>query len=103
MKTRSSSGVGMKIDLDFDIDTLRITDPGLDGADEYRPKSSSILDSLKRQSTNTDTSADDVSDTGPVDPTVGIAVPKIRAQADSTKLRQFLTNMNTGDPTQDQF
>jgi hypothetical protein len=104
MKTRSSSGVGMKIDLDFDIDTLRITDPGLDGGDEYRPKSSAILDSLKRQSTNTDTSADNVSDTGTVDPTMGIAVPKIRAQADSTKLRQFLNTMNSdADPTKDSF
>jgi replicative DNA helicase len=27
MKTRSSSGVGQKIDLDFNIETLRITDP----------------------------------------------------------------------------
>ena len=26
MKTRSSSGVGQKIDLEFDIDTLRIRD-----------------------------------------------------------------------------
>ena len=30
MKTRSSSGVGQKIDLDFNIETLRITDPGED-------------------------------------------------------------------------
>ena len=28
MKTRSSSGVGMKVDLEFDIESLRITDPG---------------------------------------------------------------------------
>jgi hypothetical protein len=28
MKTRSSSGVGMKVDLEFDLETLRITDPG---------------------------------------------------------------------------
>ena len=26
MKTRSSSGVGMKIDLEFDVDSLRIRD-----------------------------------------------------------------------------
>jgi hypothetical protein len=99
MKTRSSSGVGMKIDLDFDIDSLRITDPGLDGqSDEYRPKSSAILDSIKRQgaapqggiSTTVDPNTGEINH----DPTVGIAVPKVRAQADSTKLRQFLNNLN---------
>ena len=30
MKTRSSSGVGMKIDLEFDMDSLRIRDPADD-------------------------------------------------------------------------
>ena len=30
MKTRSSSGVGMKIDLEFDVDSLRIRDLGDD-------------------------------------------------------------------------
>ena len=88
MKTRSSSGVGMKIDLDFDIDTLRITDSGLDSPDDSRPKSSSILDDIKRKSvTTTDT------DNTAVDPTQGNALPKIRAQTDSTKLRQFLNNL----------
>jgi len=28
MKSRSSTGVGMKIDLEYNIDTMRITDPG---------------------------------------------------------------------------
>ncbi len=96
MKTRSSSGVGMKIDLDFDIDTLRITDPGLDGqGDEYRPKSSAILDSIKR--TSTTENVDPV--TGEIDPNAGAPIPKIKAQADSTKLRQFLNNIGT-DPTE---
>jgi archaellum biogenesis ATPase FlaH len=102
MKTRSSSGVGMKIDLDFDIDTLRITDPGIEGDNEYRPKSSAILDDIKRKST-TETV---VAETGEIitDPTQGIALPKIKAQADSTKLRQFLSNMGgSSDPTKDPF
>ncbi len=97
MKTRSSSGVGMKIDLDFDIDTLRITDPGLDGqGDEYRPKSSAILDTIKRQGAQSHTITTTDPDTGEVitDPTQGIAVPKIAAKTDSTKLRQFLNNLN---------
>jgi hypothetical protein len=28
MKTRSSSGVGQKVDLEFNLESLRITDPG---------------------------------------------------------------------------
>jgi hypothetical protein len=100
MKTRSSSGVGMKIDLEFDIDSLRITDAGEEGQGDgdYRPKSSAILDSIKRQgsqpqggiSTTVDPNTGEIAH----DPTVGIAIPKVRAQADSTKLRQFLNNLN---------
>lgn len=39
MKTRSSSGVGQKIELDFNIETLRITDPNKDedGSSYSRP------------------------------------------------------------------
>jgi archaellum biogenesis ATPase FlaH len=94
MKTRSSSGVGMKIDLEFDVDTLRITDAGEDGQGDgdYRPKSSSaILDNIKRQNTapaTIDTETGEISD-----PNQGVAIPKIRVQTDSTKLRQFLNNL----------
>ena len=92
MKTRSSSGVGMKIGLQFDVDSLRITDNGDDNqGDDYRPKSSSILDDIKRKATATDSSDHTVQ--GVVEPTQGIAVPKVRAQTDSTKLRQFLNNL----------
>ena len=95
MKTRSSSGVGMKIDLDFDIDTLRITDPGVESTDDYRPRSSSILDDLKRKNTDTESRIE----SSEPDPQQGQAIPKIRAQTDSTKLREFLTNLGT-DPTE---
>jgi archaellum biogenesis ATPase FlaH len=95
MKTRSSSGVGMKIDLDFDLDTLRITDSGEEGSDDYRPKSSAILDSIKRQ--NTATTVDTASGEVVSDPNNGAALPKIRAQTDSTKLRQFIDNLGS-DP-----
>ena len=97
MKTRSSSGVGMKIDLDFDIETLRITDPGEDGqgSDDYRPKSSAILDTIKRQST---AAAAVDPNTGEItNAHAGASVPKVKAAVDSTKLRQFINNI--GDPT----
>ena len=48
MKTRSSSGVGSKVDLKFDVDTLRIED--LEDGDESAQTlvSSSLVDQLKR-------------------------------------------------------
>jgi archaellum biogenesis ATPase FlaH len=87
MKTRSSSGVGQKIDLDFDVDTLRITDSGLDSDDGYKPKSSTILDDIKRKS-NVDT------DTGEI---TNFNSPKIKGSIDSTKLRQFISNNMSDD------
>jgi archaellum biogenesis ATPase FlaH len=92
MKTRSSSGVGAKIDLGFDVDTLRIFDLGED--EDAAPTagasgaggSSNIVNALKRTST---TPSDTVSE----DPSEGKAAGKIRAETDSTKLRQFLNNL----------
>jgi hypothetical protein len=57
MKSRSSTGVGQKIDLDYNVETMRITDEDPDGyADQqakYAPKPSpnAIMDKLKTQST----------------------------------------------------
>ena len=87
MKTRNSSGVGQKIDLGFDQDTLRIIDCDEDEDDNGSnhsggQSSSSIVSSLKRTNTST-----------PDDPQHGAAAPKIRAETDSTKLRQFLNNL----------
>jgi archaellum biogenesis ATPase FlaH len=49
MKTRSSSGVGQKVDLEFNIESLRITDPGEDAqeaASGFKP-SMTILNQIK--------------------------------------------------------
>jgi archaellum biogenesis ATPase FlaH len=89
MKTRSSSGVGQKIDLEFDVDSLRIRDLGEDDDDNnYNSTSTSnnsnILNNLKRNS-GTVVEKEDPSD--------GATVGKIRAEADSTALRGFLSNL----------
>jgi replicative DNA helicase len=91
MKTRSSSGVGAKVDLEFDVDSLRIRD--LDEDDDNTNsfgtnKSSTVFDNLKRTNT-TEITQDDQT----VDPSSGGTVGKIKAEADSTKLRQFLSNL----------
>ena len=51
MKSRSSTGVGQKIDLEYNIETMRITDEGGDDNNNYSKKpSSSIMDSIKAKS-----------------------------------------------------
>tara|TARA_E500000081_G_scaffold112507_1_gene114961 strand:+ start:221 stop:1627 length:1407 start_codon:yes stop_codon:yes gene_type:complete len=85
MKTRSSSGVGAKIDLEFDIDSLRIRD--LEEDDDTSNYSSSTGSSvLKGLQRTTDTSE-------PPEPDAGDPVKKVRADTDSTKLRQFIGNL----------
>jgi len=90
MKTRSSSGVGQKIDLEFDLDSLRIRDLGEDDDSDSQgaQSGSTILSNLKRGG-GTTTLPDTVSD----DPSEGSAVPKIRAKTESTQLRAFINNL----------
>ena len=93
MKTRSSSGVGQKIDLDFDIDTLRITnseEQSEDGAQAVTAKSSAILNSLQRNST---VSSEPVASWERASPKEGFDITKPRAEVGSTKLRQLLNNL----------
>ena len=47
MKTRSSAGVGQKIDLLFDANTLRIIDTGIEPSDSIQQTSSAIMDNIK--------------------------------------------------------
>lgn len=85
MKTRSSSGVGQKIDLLFDIDSLRIT--ASDEGDEYTPpQNSSIYDKLKKTSTVKHTSNEVDSESN---------LPKIKAEVQSTKLKSMLANLKS--------
>ena len=89
MKTRSSSGVGQKIDLEFDVDSLRIRDLGEDEEyQEFQKRKSTVFDQIKRgsgQPIDNDTTRDD--------PSEGDTVGKIRAQTDSTKLKAFINNL----------
>jgi hypothetical protein len=87
MKTRSSSGVGQKIDLGFDVDTLRIFDLGEDDSEGVASATTktNIMDQIKRNPAQASQPTED--------PTEGAGVGKIRAQTDSTKLRDFLNNL----------
>jgi hypothetical protein len=94
MKTRSSSGVGMKIDLEFNIDSLRISDLSEEesyGNNNSQSAGSTLLNSIKqRQTVNPST--------GEItDPMAGAPVPKVRAQVESSKLRELLNNLPGDD------
>jgi len=92
MKTRSSSGVGQKVDLEFNIDTLRITDLPEEEQESYNGNnrgSSSIIDSIKRKTEVQGTPSDD--------PTQGASLGKVRGKVESTKLREILGNMGADD------
>jgi len=99
MKTRSSSGVNSKIDLGFDIDTLRIFDIDEDDMDDEGSSSgttsgSSIVANIKRQS-QTKTDWTDTTPEIEMDPVTGKPIGKVQAQADSTKLRSFLNTLKS--------
>src|SRR5210317_2210520 len=91
MKTRSSSGVGQKVDLEFNVETLRISDLDEDEQESTNGAnrgSSSIINNIKRK---TDVAAPSE------DPTEGAPVGKVRAKVESTKLREILNNMGDND------
>ena len=78
MKSRSSTGVGMKVDLAYDIDTMRITDLGEDEQDN-RPQGN-IMDQIKSSPAtgNTDES-------------------KVTATVQSSKLKNMLAGLKQND------
>jgi len=97
MKTRSSSGVGQKVDLEFDVDTLRINDLG---EEESGPSMaqirlngpSSVYSNLKKTSTVTSEAVD--TETGEItrkDPAEGTTVNKFGG----AKIRDLLANLNS--------
>ena len=89
MKTRNSSGVGSKVDLEFDIDNLRIRDMNEDeDYQEFNKRNSTVFDQIKR-------TAQTQQETVREDPAEGDTVGKIKAKTDSTKLKEFLNNLNT--------
>jgi len=93
MKTRSSSGVGQKVDLEFNVETLRISDLPEDeqeASNGANRGSSSIIDSIKRKSEVQSTQEND-------DPTKGASIGKIKGKVESTKLREILNSMGDNE------
>ena len=81
MKTRSSSGVGQKVDLEFDVNSLRIRDLAEDAEyQQFKKQSSSIYNQIK----NTD-------DTNSTDDNEA----KITASVQSSKLKDMLAGLKS--------
>jgi len=98
MKTRSSSGVGQKVDLEFDVDSLRIRSLDEDESQSYNQQGKNkIYDSLKQTSKvtgNTDTDArSELPDPRKGD-NLGV---KVKATVEGGKLRQLLNELHSDE------
>jgi KaiC/GvpD/RAD55 family RecA-like ATPase len=80
MKTRNSTGNGQKIELDYNIDTMRITDSGEEEQSSFKKPMSSIMDNLKTGS---------VVKPAPVAP----EPVKVTATVDSSRIKSMLANI----------
>ena len=91
MKSRSSTGVGQKIDLEYNIETMRITDEDPDdtaGANFYnkaQPSANTLLNSLKTSSTIIDQTTGEI-----LEP----AAKRIVADVQGNKLKSLLNSLN---------
>ena len=84
MKTRSSSGVGQKIDLEFDVESLRIRDLGEDEEyQQFKKQSSSIYEQIKSKEGSGVVEAQDED------------VGKITASVQSSKLKDMLAGLKS--------
>jgi len=103
MKTRSSSGVGMKVDLEFNLESLKITDLPEDEQEHSGATSrgaSSIIDDIKRKTTiqqNREESGNTEWERATPKEGFDLAKPKVRAHVESTKLREILNNMDSDE------
>jgi archaellum biogenesis ATPase FlaH len=88
MKSRSSTGVGMKVDLEYNIETMRITDPGLEADNGFGHQSSKgIMEQIKSSSTLAPVTAK---------PKEGFSIEsKVQGNVDSTKLKQMLAGLKS--------
>jgi archaellum biogenesis ATPase FlaH len=96
MKTRSSSGVGQKVDLEFNIESLKISDLPEDEQESNGASSrgsSSLIESIKNRSTVKIDSDGVIHD----DPTQGASIGKVRANVESSKLLELLNKMHDED------
>ena len=110
MKSRSSTGVGQNIDLEYNIETMRITDEGGDEGTGYNKPQSSIMDTIKARSQITTVDTESTKSTKWEKPTGTHAwdyqaggvelkpeiAEKVTAEVQSAKLKQMLAGIKKG-------
>ena len=87
MKTRSSSGVGHKVDLEFNVDTLRILDLAEDQEyQSFKKQAPSIYTNLKRTSTVSAEPKEEHKASGD-------DIGKVKASVEGSKIKQLIQNL----------
>ena len=87
MKTRSSSGVGQKVELDFDVNSLRITDTSETDSDEQSVPASSATSNIMAQLKTTSTVR--------TRDAAGDNLGKVKADVQGSKLKSMLAQLKT--------
>ena len=87
MKTRSSSGVGQKVELDFDVNSLRITDTSETDSDAQSAPASSAASNIMAQLKTTSTVR--------TRDAAGDNLGKVKADVQGSKLKSMLAQLKT--------
>ena len=94
MKSRSSTGVGQKIDLEYNIETMRITDPGEEGQESntggFGKPAASILNQIK-----TSTTVNDITPRPKEGWSLENAGPTPGSNVESARLKQMLAGLKS--------
>jgi archaellum biogenesis ATPase FlaH len=99
MKSRSSTGVGQKIDLEYNIETMRISDPGIsENTGGGPPLVNSIMNKIK---SNPTPAASDDEGPSSFQRATGTPAweqgPKVSGSAQSTMLKQMIAGIKKGE------
>jgi len=95
--------VGQKVDLEFNLETLKISDLPEDEQESHNGAgrgASSIIENIKRKTeVQREESNDSKSGWERAEPKEGFSLdkPKVRAQVESTKLREILNKIGTDE------
>lgn len=95
MKSRSSTGVGMKVDLEYNIETMRITDPGEDAGNNHQ-STNSIMAQIKAKATTDTTSSAAPFKRAEAKEGFDLETPQPKADIQGNKLKNMLAQIKAG-------
>jgi replicative DNA helicase len=93
MKSRSSTGVGQKIDLEYNVESMRITDPGLDANEGTGPvKVSNIMSQIKGKAESAEDKVERATGTPAWE-----QAPKVTGEVNSNRLKSMLAGLKKAE------